>query len=340
MIFCILFLSDVWAQEWKLVWSDEFDGTSLNDANWNTVDWPPGYVNGEEQRYVPGHDQTGKNIWLENGNLVIEARRETNGQVTSGRVNTQLKKSWKYGRFECRAKLPPGAGTWPAIWSMPDNNTYGGWPSCGEVDIMEFFGKVPDQVQFSIHCNKYNHTAGTQKHAYLNLAGVCTGYHVYAMEWYADSICGFADSTKYFTFKNEHTGWQAWPFDINFHWILNLAMGGANFGGTIASGTMPCRFYIDYVRVYTHQTVSTAPQQQKKPCGVCGIRQGTSGLEITFPSSAQYRAELAAVDGRVIACLRGHGSRALLDTRKCVPGVYLLRMQSSAGSGFTRVMLQ
>jgi beta-glucanase (GH16 family) len=328
------------AQQWVLSWSDEFNGPTLSDANWNTVDWPPGFVNGEEQRYIPGHDQAGKNIFIQDSCLVIEARRETNGQITSGRINSQNKRSWKYGKFECRAKLPPGLGTWPAIWSMPDNSPYGGWPDCGEIDIMEFFGKSPDTVQFSVHCNKYVHTKGTQKHAYYRLPGVCTGFHTYAMEWYADSICGFADGKKYFTFLNEHTGWQVWPFDRNFHWILNLAMGGANFAGPIAAGTMPCRLYIDYVRYYTYQTVSTSNHPQGKIFGECGIHQAPAGLEITFPSSTQYRTELMTPGGRVVAGMSGHGSKAMLDTRQCAPGVYMLRLQGSKGSGFERVMLQ
>jgi beta-glucanase (GH16 family) len=340
LLFIALVGCGAFAQEWKLVWSDEFDGTGLNDAAWTTVDWPPRYVNGEEQRYVPGHDQPGKNIWLADGKLVIEARRETNGQITSGRINTQGKKSWKYGKFECSAMLPPGAGTWPAIWSMPDNSPYGGWPDCGEIDIMEFFGKSPDTVQFSVHCNKYVHTKGTQKHAYLRLPGVCTGYHTYAMEWYPDSICGFADGKKYFSFPNEHTGWQVWPFDQNFHWILNLAMGGANFAGTIASATLPCRFYVDYVRVYTHQTVPTADRAHGKISGRCGIHRTPFGLEIAFPSSGRYNAELAKVNGEVVAGQSGQAGRAVLDTRRCAPGVYVLRVSGPAENSVERVVLQ
>jgi beta-glucanase (GH16 family) len=340
ILWVLIAATAVLAQEWKLVWSDEFDGTTLNDAVWTTVDWPPGYVNGEEQRYVPGHDQTGKNIRLENGKLVIEARRETNGQITSGRINSQGKKSWKYGKFECSAMLPAGLGTWPAIWSMPDNSPYGGWPDCGEIDIMEFFGKSPDTVQFSVHCNKYVHTKGTQKHAYLRLPGVCTGYHTYAMEWYPDSICGFADGKKYFSFPNEHTGWQVWPFDQNFHWILNLAMGGANFAGPIASTTLPCRFYVDYVRVYSHQTVDVEKRVHGKISGHFGIRQTPAGLEIEVSSGGPISVELTKINGSVVSRRNGINGKALIETRHCVPGVYLVRASGTTENGVERIVLR
>ncbi|MEO8399820.1 MAG: glycoside hydrolase family 16 protein, partial [Ignavibacteriaceae bacterium] len=160
---------------------------------------------------------------------------------------------WTFGKFEIRAKIPRGKGTWPAIWMLPTNWTYGngGWPDNGEIDIMEHVGFDPGIIHGSIHCNKYYWRINTQKTATINVSDAQDEFHVYSMEWNADSLSIFVDSTKYFTFKNEHTGWQVWPFDKNFHLILNIAVGG-DWGGHQGIDYMifPQQMLVDYVRVY------------------------------------------------------------------------------------------
>ncbi len=238
---------------WNLVWSDEFNYTGLPDSTkWDYDVGGDGWGNNELQYYTFKRDS---NARVENGNLIIEARREIAGSnyFTSARLLSTNTGNWTYGRFEVRAKIPKGRGTWPAIWMLPTNWTYGngGWPDNGEIDIMEHVGYDPGVIHGSTHTNKYNWKINTGKTATIKIPDAQEEFHVYALEWYADSLSIFVDSTKYFTFKNEHTGWQVWPFDKNFHFILNLAIGGS-WGGQqgIDMTAYPTQMLIDYVRVY------------------------------------------------------------------------------------------
>lgn len=136
---------------YHLVWQDEFDGTELDRSDWNVELHDPGWVNSELQAYV----DTEENIYVKDGKLIIQPEKtEQNGKVsyTSGRVNTQGKKDFKYGYFECRAKVPQGTGYLPAFWMMPTNeNLYGQWPKCGEIDIMEVMGQQTNKLYGTIH---------------------------------------------------------------------------------------------------------------------------------------------------------------------------------------------
>ena len=136
---------------YHLVWQDEFEGTALDRSDWNVELHDPGWVNSELQAYV----DTEKNIYVKDGKLIIQPEKtEQDGKVsyTSGRVNTQGKKDFKYGYFECRAKVPQGTGYLPAFWMMPTNeNLYGQWPKCGEIDIMEVMGQQTNKLHGTIH---------------------------------------------------------------------------------------------------------------------------------------------------------------------------------------------
>src|SRR5699024_9491512 len=140
-------------QDWKLVWNDEFDGEEINMNNWSFDRPDNGRWNGEIQSY------TDQNAWVENGNLIIEAREEKftepDGQTydyTSSKLITKGKQIWTYGKVEVKAKMPTGQGMWPAIWMMPEDEPfYGTWPVSGEIDIMELLGHEPDTVYGTIH---------------------------------------------------------------------------------------------------------------------------------------------------------------------------------------------
>ncbi len=238
---------------WKLVWYDEFDHEGLPDSTrWGYEPFPPGTVNEELQNYTYEREENARVV---GGILIIEARRDfyENHEYSSARLVTKTKGDWTYGRFEIRAKLPTGRGTWPAIWMMPTNNYYGNgsWPDNGEIDIMEHVGYNPGVIHGSIHCDAYNWPAGTQKTATRNITDAQTAYHTYAMEWGPDTLAMFVDSTRYFTFVNEDTGWEAWPFDKNFFIILNVAIGGSWGGQQGVDNTIfPTRMQVEYVRVY------------------------------------------------------------------------------------------
>ena len=238
---------------WKLVWSDEFDYTGLPDsAKWSydTEGNAWGWGNNEKQFYTKADK---RNSWVENGMLTITALKDSveGKPYTSTRLITKGKGDWLYGRFEIKAKNPTGLGTWPAIWMLPTDWEYGNWPASGEIDIMENVGYDPDTIVGSAHTQKYHHSIGTQKNAKIYIPTNYTDFHLYALEWEANEYRLYVDGQHFFTFKNEGTGFEVWPFDKRFHLILNLAIGG-NWGGAkgIDETLFPHKFVIDYVRVY------------------------------------------------------------------------------------------
>ncbi len=241
------------AGTWKLVWNDEFDYTGLPDSvrwSYDTAGNKIRWGNNELQHYT---EFDSANVQVENGVMTIIARTEEREgkKYTSARMITKNKGDWKYGRFEIRAKVPKGKGTWPAIWMLPTDWKYGAWPASGEIDIMEYVGYQPDSIYGTAHTKLYNHTIRTQKSAGLYVKDPHLNYYVYTLEWDEQEYRIYVDDLHYFTFKNERTGYAAYPFDQRFHLLINLAIGG-NWGGKYGVDTtlFPHRFSIDYVRVY------------------------------------------------------------------------------------------
>ncbi len=239
------------AQTKKLVWADEFNGKGLPDSTrWSYDVGGSGWGNNEKQFYTQRRTE---NARLQDGKLIIEARKEDYGgaHFTSARLVSKNKGDWKYGRIEVKAKLPQGRGVWPAIWMLPTNWVYGGWPKSGEIDIMEFVGYLPDSLYGSVHTGAFNHAIGTNKTGGTLRKNLSTVYHVYVIEWTPDEIKFFVDNEQYHQFKNNGSGSDAWPFDQAFHLLLNIAVGG-NWGGKfgIDEAIFPQRMEIDYVRVY------------------------------------------------------------------------------------------
>ncbi len=237
--------------KWKLVWQDEFNVDGLpNQQIWG---YEEGYIRNRELQFYTR--ERPENARVENGNLVIEARKDNweEHEITSASLNTYGKKSVLYGRVEVKAKLPTGVGSWPAIWMLGNSIEQGiRWPDCGEIDIMENVGFEPDVVHANIHTKTYNHVKNTNKGNRVTVEKPYDGFHVYALEWFQDRMDFFVDETKYFTFKNEQTGNDTWPFDKPHYLILNLAIGGG-WGGQkgVDDKIFPQKYYIDYVRVYS-----------------------------------------------------------------------------------------
>jgi beta-glucanase (GH16 family) len=208
-----------------------------------------GWGNNELQYYT---DKRWDNARIENGHLIIEARKENyqNSQYTSARLVTRGKGDWKYGRIEVRARLPKGLGTWPAIWMLASNTPLK-WPDDGEIDIMEHVGYDQGRVHGSVHTKKYNHVAGTQKTATTMVPDCSEQFHVYSVAWDANTVKVAVDSATFFSFSNERSGYAAWPFNNPMHLLLNIAVGG-NWGGQkgVDSTIYPVRMEVDYVRVY------------------------------------------------------------------------------------------
>jgi beta-glucanase (GH16 family) len=206
--------------------------------------------NRELQYYTASREE---NARVEDGTLVIEARKEPyeGHDYTSASLITKGKATWLYGRVEVRAKLPTGKGMWPAIWMLGGNIPEVGWPACGEIDIMENVGFDPQWIHANIHTEAYNHVDNTGKGSSLRVPDASEAFHVYAIEWFEDRIDFYVDDERYFSFSNEGTGWETWPYDKEHYLIINAAIGGS-WGGMrgVDDAIFPQRYYIDYVRVY------------------------------------------------------------------------------------------
>lgn len=237
---------------WTLVWSDEFDMEALPDATkWGYDAGDHGWGNQELQNYLAADERSARGT---GGHLVITASVDSSGAekvYRSARLVTKNKGDWTYGRIEVRARLPRGRGTWPAIWMLPTDNAYGGWPNSGEIDIMEHVGFDPTRVHGTVHTGAFNHTRGTQVGDNRIVPTALDSFHVYAAEWHEDRIDFFIDNEKYFTFANSGNGPAEWPFNRRFHLVLNIAVGGS-WGGQqgVDDTVFPQELRVDYVRVY------------------------------------------------------------------------------------------
>ena len=236
------------AAKWDLVWSDEFDKPGSPDpAKWR-IQVGPSTVNGEAQYYSDRLE----NLKVADGNLNIIARKENFGgrQYTSGRLDTETKVWWTYGRIEIKAKLAGGKGSWPAFWMLShDCNKFGGWPNCGEIDIAEYAGKNLNKVNSTLHMQDINYRLGNNPHGSATLTDVANVFHEYAVEWFKDRMDFYYDGVKILTFANANKGFGSWPYYNPQYIILNVALGGG-YGGPIDNAIFPTQFVLDYVRVY------------------------------------------------------------------------------------------
>ena len=246
--------------EWKLVWSDEFNGSNgspIDQSKWVSEVGGKGWGNHELEYYT----SRPQNLYIQDGNLVIQARRENyagldrmSRNYTSARLKTAGKFSQAYGRFEARIKIPYGQGMWPAFWMLGDDIDKVGWPRCGEIDIMENIGKEPSKVHGSIHGPGPSGSSTDDMTAVYRLpAGenFSDAFHIFAVEWEPKVIRFYADGNLYETATPsglpKRTGWV---FDHPFFLLLNLAVGGDWPGSPDGSTHFPQQMLVDYVRVY------------------------------------------------------------------------------------------
>ena len=255
-IFVASFVSPVLhAQDWELIWHDEFEGSSLNPNLWSyqTGDGCPdlcGWGNNELQWYQP------ENVTVNNGILTITAKEEQAGgkNYTSGRIRTINRGDWTYGRFEIRAKMPQGKGMWPALWMLPtDPSIYGVWAASGEIDIVEVVGDKPNEAIGTLHYGgSWPDNQQTGSTFTLPQGSFSDDFHVFAVEWLESEIRWFIDDQQYATITNWSStgGTFPAPFDVDFHILMNVAVGGNLPGSPDATTTFPQTMQVDYVRVY------------------------------------------------------------------------------------------
>jgi len=249
------FVQNTEGNEWKLNWSDEFDGNELDTSKWTYDIGNWGWGNNELQYYT---DTRRENARIENGHLIIEARKNDMGYPwTSARLTTRGKVSFLYGKIELRAKVPREKGNWAAGWTLGDEYVDElSWPYCGEIDILESVGyEVDDETgdgiaHATVHTPAYYFKIENQISSTKEVPNIAGEFHTYAVEWYRDKILGFVDGEQYYIY-DKSANEKEWPFDKPQNIILNLAMGGG-WGGAQGMDTTVTsqKFIVDYVRVY------------------------------------------------------------------------------------------
>lgn len=235
-----------------LVWNDEFEGPNLNLNDWTyevgTGTW--GWGNNELQYYRDGTS----NAYIQDGKLIIEAKNDGFGgsNYTSARIKTQGKQKFTHGRVDIRAKLPKGQGIWPALWMLGENITTLGWPSCGEIDIMELVGHEPNKVHASAHFgpDPANRRFITGDYTLPGGKNFCDEFHVFTLIWEPTGLKFYVNDLLYKEIKPSEVAPDNYPFDLDHFFIFNVAVGGNWPGSPDHTTVFPQQMLVDYVRVF------------------------------------------------------------------------------------------
>ena len=236
----------------QLIWSDEFNTNGAPDVTkWgydlgNGCPTNCGWGNGEKEFYTNRTD----NVKVENGVLKIIAKKENyqGSEYTSARLLTKGKFDFTYGRVDVRAKLPSGAGTWPAIWMLGANIDAVGWPACGEIDIMEHWGYNPTFISSATHTPSCSGGCANTKVGETTITDYSTQFHVYSLEWTETELKFLIDNVYKYSYKPAVRNSSTWPYTAPQFLILNVAMGGSWF--SIDPNFTESVMEVDYVKVY------------------------------------------------------------------------------------------
>ncbi len=325
----------------NLVWSDEFDGTSIDTTKWtfDIGNGSGGWGNQEREYYTSRTN----NAYVAGGLLHIVARQESFGgfPYTSARMKTQGLYWKKYGYIEFRAKLPQGLGFWPALWMLGTNIASVGWPACGEIDVMENKGSVPTQIGVAIHYSDANNNHLYNSTPYtLPGGGSVTNFHTYALRWATNSLSFYVDGAlvQTWTSWSSSTGPYPAPYNQPFFFLMNLAVGGSYLGypsdATInANTTFPGEMQVDYVRVYDDTPPVTAPDP---PTGLVA-NPGNAKVFLSWDASTSgatgYRVKRASVTGGPYATIASTASNSFTDTgvSNCASYYYVVSATNSVG---------
>lgn len=341
------------AQDWQLVWSDEFDGEVLDSTKWSyqtgtganygLVSWG----NNERQFYTDREE----NLFLANGQLHIVARAEefVNRGYTSARIRTIDKGDWTYGKFEVRAKLPKGQGLWPAIWMMPTDDVYGTWPQSGEIDIMESLGHETNKSYGSVHYgpNWPNNQFRTGPIT-LKKGSFSEDFHVFSIQWIPGRIRFLVDNQFFFQVTPTNLAPYNWPFDQKFHFLLNVAVGGTWPGDPDSTTEFPQEMVIDYVRVYQDANLTSIDENSDFPND---YRLGqnypnpfnpTTNIEFVIPESGHVNLEVVNLMGQTVSTLANGvmsaGNHTVsFDANALSSGIYIYRL-TAGNQVFTKKM--
>ena len=321
---------------WQLVWSDEFtqaDGTPPDPAKWgyDIGTGSGGWGNNELEYYTSRTN----NARIVGGQLVIEARQESyaGSSYTSARLLTKDKWSWTYGRIEARIKIPRGQGIWPAFWMLGANIGSVGWPTCGEIDILENIGREPAIVHGTVHGPGYSGGSGIGgSYSLTNNAAFADDFHLYAVEWTTNQIKWFVDSQQYFAVTPASLpGGTTWVFTQPQFLLLNVAVGGTWPGSPDGTTVFPQRMTVDYVRVYGY-----LPAPPNAPTGLSVIA-GNAKAYLSWDASASgatgYKVKRAAASGGPYSLVASPATNIYTDAgvSGCASFYYVVSATNSAG---------
>jgi beta-glucanase (GH16 family) len=329
LLLILLHFYTVNAQNWGLVWSDEFNGTSIDAANWKFETGGGGWGNNELEYYT----NRPENAVINNGNLLIIARKESfsGSGYTSARMKTQGLKYWTYGKIEARIKLPATQGVWPAFWTLGESITTDSWPKCGEIDIMEHINKAP-AINGTIHWDNNGHA----QYGGDTLCDVLK-YHVYGIEWDSKAIKWTLDGKKYkeANIANGINGTS--EFHKPFFLLLNMAVGGSWPGNPDGTSVFPDTMFIDYVRVYQ---VATGFSENLATAFSASIfpnpTDGNSELLLNAPENGVYTIKIMNDCGQLVAeelatAVKDQTAYMNLDMEQLPTGLYHVLIE---GNGF------
>ena len=325
--------------QWNLVWSDEFNGTAIDPANWAFETGGNGWGNNELENYT----NRPVNATVSNGNLLIIAKKENFGgnSYTSARMKTQGLHSWTYGKIEASLKFPSGKGYWPAFWMLGDTISTAGWPQCGEIDIMEHIN-TDTTVEGTMHW--YNNGAASYG---LKTAWKTNQFHTYAVEWDAGSIKWMMDGVLYMQGNIANNINNTNAFQHPFFILLNLAVGGTWPGSPDVSTSFPDTLFVDYVRVYAAATTLIL----KQPDAHLGFNispnpvSHNAVLELTNAKAGICQIEVSDMSGRIClnqtSPLTSSGPNQIpLVLEDLKPGLYIVNLKNEGLSGHLKIIRQ
>jgi beta-glucanase (GH16 family) len=325
---------------WSLVWSDEFNGTSLDAAKWQLE------MN-EGDHGESAYTNRTQNLYVADGCLVLQAQKEKYGamQYTSTQVSSRNKGHWKYGRFDIRAKLPYGQGMWPAVWMMPNNPAYGGWPRSGEIDIMENLGDNTRLFYSTLH---HSITNEMLQGTYTTPIGqsLSDTFHVYTMIWDTGSFAFYIDSLhNYYNTKSWSPSNVAYPkpFDQTFFMMFDLAVGGS-WGGVPDSTTVfPQKMLVDWIHVYKRDnSIGIEPRAEKTLSRKPIVTISGKWIELDLNAGVPVNLRLHDMAGREVARMDYNRNTGL--TRVPVPatlsrGFYVWKLVTDGKASSGRFVL-
>jgi len=329
-----------------MVWSDEFNDPTLDTTVWTRLA-SEYWFNEESQAYT----NSPRNSYIEEGKLKITARKENFGirEFTSARIVSRYNADFRYGRIEARMKMPEGQGIWPAFWMMPTEDFYGSWPSSGEIDIMEFLGHQLNYNHGAVHYGDGLGKYHEQQHdAYYNNDVPRNGnFHVYALEWEPGVFRWFFDSIKFHTASAKNTK-HFWPFQKDFHFILNVAVGGRWPGQPDETTVFPQSLEVDYVRVYKYRKVpETKPQEPMIIKGVKELKvnvypnpvKSNQHVYIKPVPDQDYTACIYTLDGntKFIYHLPAHSN--IIPVKNLEKGFYLVQINAGKWNSVSKLII-